>query len=334
MATATAADIFAELKRQIGWGARQNWWVVFLATVVLPTLTGALASVWTAAWNTGFSGISLALLLIVFAAQLIFAALVLVGQTHSPLQALVTAHDSQELLERREQELARRDRAYQMIREAFEQLNSQTCSIEYPGDEHLCESRFGDSVRPIVDKFIANIDVVFGVECPRFSFEIYLQDGVVGVDGEPSPEHPTTGLRQVLFHSTHATAEQALALTNDSPITTGVAAAVPEKFDVSQRQAVFYQHGKAKPGVYFQKVATCPIPLACSIDNSPAGLLVITSMQDMPLAPDVSAIMEFVASMIANFAYRYNACLMARRERAEQAAQSEIGGADVGARVN
>jgi len=293
------------LSSQMKLSLYHRWVLVLLVSVVFPFVESILTSVLCGTSPPHGVGSFLGLTVLV---HVVLAIIVLAGETTSSLQLTARAVEVSEDCAQCKREQVRREEAYRMVRQAFESLNTQTCSMDAQAspDSHLCEQPLCKALEPIMAEFIKNIQVVFGVTSAHYSLEVYYAPHIIPRHDGLMVTH-ATGYEVAFFHGANVAKEQALKLGNNSPVLLGVNWNQPSQKHISYDQTLFYQNDQPLPDLYFRRFATHPIPLACSPEH--VGLLVLTSGQDEEFARDVLDTMGFLTSMIANFVYRYEECL-------------------------
>lgn len=297
---------WALLSSQLKHTVYHRWVLVLLSSVACPLVEGVLASILTGASPPQYA---LWLLFGTMCVHAVVVVVVLAGEHTSSLQLTASAVEVTEDCKQCKREQARREEAYRMVRRAFESLNTQTCSMDpqFSVGGHLCEQPLCKAIEPIMTEFIRNIQVVFGVTSAQYSLEVYYAQGILPRrDNIAAVMHPAD-YELACFCGANVAKEQALELQNNSPVLLGRIWDKPSQKHISYDHTLFYQNNQQLSDVYFHRFATHPIPYACSPEH--CGLLVLTSRQDEEFAEDVLDTMGFLASMIANFVYRYSACV-------------------------
>jgi hypothetical protein len=276
-------------------------------TVVFPILIAVLANTWT---NQGpQSSLAGWFLLFVGFLQLLFGAYVIVSKTVCPEAAMAELLETEEHLESKTNELQRREEAYRLIRATFNQLTSQTCKIGVAEPDYWCKSGFEEGLSPIMETLLRNMHTVVGVRSSVYTLEVYLALGI-----QIEVEHIATeekGLKLSFFFGASVERESVLSFfySGTSPALSAYQTNTAFSQHISSNQHLFYDGDKLKSGVYFRTFAVAPLYPACSSTSPPIGVLMLTSMQDQPLSPDVLDTMAFFGSIISTFLYSYEQCL-------------------------
>ena len=289
----------------------------------LPILEGVLIGIWTSApAGTGCPAGWALLVVAIF--HLAIGTLVLAGQGTTPQTALAKAIELEECFETQKSELQRREIAYRLVREAFDLLNLQTCSIEEEAYNHIDSTRAGSGrdpwclggfcqgLMPVLKPFIDRMDVTLGVKSMQFTLEAWFRENVVSVRGQV--DQPKNGLIQHVYYGSHVDHCVGVCLeANRSPCCLGDKADKAYQQHIKNNEELFFEDGHPKDEIYFRQYAVCPITWSCSGERM--GILVLTSMQDEPFADDVLDTMAFFGTLITNYHAAYEECYMKYSQR-------------------
>ena len=294
------------LKTRLDWGARRSMWQIFAAAILFPIAENILMNLWTGA-PAGQGYIPGWTLFAVVLVHFPLAALIIASETNSPEKALADAVEVQEELTAMKKELKRRTDAYRMVVSAVQAFNSEVCHIDPYNYDPLCKVvSYEDGLKPVMMKFIQNINTTLGVTSHQFSLEVYLIPGVrVAKRGPCIACH---GMSLEFFYSPQGDRCAPSKLSNNSPAHLGKAKLVASQHHIDSDKPLFYMDGEVKPEIYFHQYATTVISWPCD-ETTFMGLLVLTSLQDEPFADDAIETMKFMASVILNYTNRYSTCV-------------------------
>lgn len=281
--------------------------ILLCVTVVFPLLIAVLANTWT---NKGTQS-SLAgwFLLFVGFLQLILAAHEFLSKAVCPEAALAESLENEEKLEIKTHELLRREEAYRLIRASFNQLTSQTCKISAAQPETWCSSGFEEGLKPIMEPLLRNVHTVLGVKSSVYTMEVYLSSGIRTELNYVAPTEDGLKLSFFLGASIQREAVVELLRLKVSPALSAYQTNTTYCQHVSSNHHLFYDGDKPKSAAYFRTFAVTPLYPACSTTAPPIGALMLTSIQDEPLSPDVQDTMAFFGSIISTYLYSYQQCL-------------------------
>jgi hypothetical protein len=270
--------------------------VLLLAgTIFLPVVTGILINMYTGGRYPGSGYV----LLLCVAMQLALSAILIVRehQIREPAIILMEAEDVCRDLVAARRELVRRDEAYRMVRSAFDALNKQVCEM------FVSFSDFSVGLRPIFEKFTANMWTALGCTSNRYTIEAYFDPWYFG-GGRP-PQLP--GTTMVFFSSPTVQFSHAVQLQTRHPAVLNWNAGVGRDVnEIRNLPTVFLREGKPDPAVYFNRYAVVTIPTQCQ--DGRLGLLVLTAEQEEPFATNVLDTLDFLATIISAYHRKYSDC--------------------------
>jgi hypothetical protein len=308
-------EYWIALKRRLFWSAAARFLVALAVSVALPIMEGLLINQYTAAPDAN-KPLFWKFLMVIALIHLGMAIILLIGEFHPPEVKLARAAEAQENADKTTAELRRRESVYRMVRECVTALTRKTCDLPRHGGDadqgdgaaplrqaEWCQQGFESGLQPIVDVIVANINTTLGVKSSRFTIEIHLDlFSLIGVEDIEDDN----GYCLRYFHGSPDQRQKVGQLTNDAPVRWGAMWDIPNQLHIQQDQAVFYENGQPKQGLYFRRFATSPIAAACS--DSRIGVLVLTSMQDEPFAEDILDTLQFIASIVSNYVSAYDDC--------------------------
>ncbi len=312
------------LKEWAQWSGSHVQGELVLTGAVLPILEGLLVNLLTGA-EPGKGWSFLVTLVALGCFHIYLLGLALFRERTSPIIAALDAIEVQHTLdvERAESarkmtelhcELDRRAECHRLIRSLFDSLNLETCNFN-PHDS----SAFRRGLFPILREVAVRIRPTLGVTSGEFTLEVYYMDGEVA-----GPHHcpPNDGVHQELFYSlTHISPCLPIWLASRAPHRRGLTRTCAGTACVDEDKELFYQNGKPVEHVYFHRFATVPIMQACTA--RPVGVLVLTSMQMEPFAPDAVDTLQFMSSLITRYTDAHNRCVFDFEAEQQRATRRE-----------
>jgi hypothetical protein len=299
------------LKEWLTWAGRFYQAAFVITTVCFPLaecffvnlLTGAEpGKAWPFAVAVGLLGVSHLTLVILMVfwgkgAEIVCAA----NAIEVEQKLLESEKNAKECEDAMRRELDRRADCQRMIRAAIEDLNLQTCQIDPTGPNAFCRG-----FAPIIQRVVGNIRTTLGVTANQFSIELYIESGTV-MNGNPCG--PADGPDQQLFYSPNGLdpCGPVRKLGQRAPHRWGWSRGLPGYCRVENDKGLFYESDKPAADLYFRTFATVPVTQSCSSDQ--VGLLVLTSMQTEPFAPDALDTLQFLASLVSQYQAAHNRCV-------------------------
>jgi hypothetical protein len=280
------------------------------ALVAVAVFFPAIESFLTNKWTSASADVAEAYRILFFGTVAVHAivAMILVLQERcsEPQTLLARAHLLHDEVADLRRELVRRHQTNEMVREAFDLLRQQTCTIEYSADRRAwCFGGFHRGLEPILRPFLDRLDVALGVRSGKFTLEVYFEPGIVSVSGRE--EVGRNGLCQVAFYGTHKNRCDGVCMDKVcSPAGMGYEAARAFTQHIEENRHVFFDGTKVREKVYFRRYAVCPINESCS--NQMDGVLVLTSMQDEPFADNALETLAFLATLVSHYHSAYQRC--------------------------
>jgi hypothetical protein len=247
----------------------------------------------------------------------LFALAALIEESRNRSERILPrAFQLEEDAEKLNRELRRRETTNQLLRTAFERLNIQSCEIEYnPAADAWCLGGFSKGLLPILEPFLEQLDSTLGVRGPRYSVEVYFQQGTVPVDGCRNDCH--RNLSQLAFYSPHVGNCQAVQMESKcSPAKIGYEAGKAFEQHIENNKQLFFENGKPLEAIYFRRYATCPISENCG--ERAEGVLVLTSMQDEQFADDVLDTLAFLSTIVSSYLAAYRRCYEKHKSKTPQ----------------
>lgn len=204
-----------------------------------------------------------------------------------------------------ENELARKNDAYRLMRTVLETLNLQTCQLN-----PTAPGAFRIGLLPIIQKVAASAQKVLGVKSEHFTIEIYCLDYCIkGPQDEGFDQCVGEYVGLGLFYSSSGVDSQGLNLMNaGSPYQWGWNRGIAGTCCISEDKLMFYCGDTPKPDLHFRNFATVPIPEVCSPQVN-IGLVVVTSMQAEPFDRETLETMQFLASVVSQYISSHLRCL-------------------------
>lgn len=289
---------------------------VLAVSAVFPIVEGVFVNLWTSTPTDQRAPFAIALVVVALLHVMLIAFTVVSSAQFAPAIIANAAMISDELHDLK-LELARRERAYRLVRRAFETLNTQTCIIDVSADEsgEWCTQGFRKCVEPVLMSLANQAADALGVAADEFTLELYYEPGIAP---RTLDEEVDDGLLRLEW--SHPTSMSVID-PNDprSPARLVYNSDTFVDQHISQNPQYYMNGNDRKRDVYFTRFAGHPIALGCGPVT--VGALIVTSKQDGPFAPDAQEIMAFFASILANLQYRYDECV---RSRAAKAGQSDV----------
>lgn len=245
--------------------------------------------------------------------HLVLAAIVVRGELLDPATNALDAIEAEQELEKCRRELSRRSETYCLIRSAFDALNLQACNMI--ADERGSQpSPFGVGLKPVVDELTCGFAKSLGLNSVEFTVAAYFEPDAIMMKHENSigvvagKTHSGIALLQVTLANPQGVSDSlAFDLQNRSILDSCWRREMPGEATIDDDRMRFFVDAKPHEDVYFYRYATVPVYYACSKDQ--AGILVVTSRQASPFADDVIDVMQFIASLLSQYAAAYNRCV-------------------------
>ncbi len=287
-------------------GFQKSLFILTLVVLVLPIAEGVLTETWSSAPNEAKSAAGWTLAVVAFIHAILGFYILWSEFAGSPHMVVGKAFELQEQSNRQRRELDRREATYRLVRGAFDGLNLQTCTISGVLDEERwCHGGFHYGLAPILQPFIEQAEVAFGLSTRRFTLEAYFDQDRVPVRGRT--EVCSSGLCQHFFFGEHVGRCAGVCLEACcSPAKLARDAGTAFEQHISSNQQLFFDGANPKSAVYFRRYAVVPITESCS--DVPMGVLVLTSMQDEEFAPDILDTLKFISTLITHFHAAYWRC--------------------------
>jgi hypothetical protein len=202
-------------------------------------------------------------------------------------------------------ELERREKRNQLVRAAFGRLKQQACGLEQHNPQAWLFGAFCSRLAPIMAPFLEEIDSALGVKGMKWSLEVYFEPNTVSLHGRE--QVGPCGLAQHAFYSHLIDHCSGVCIeANCSAAKIGFDSERAFEQHISNNKERFFNGDKPKQSVYFRRYACTPIHEACS--EFKIGVLVLTSMQDEPFAPDVLDTLAFLSTLVSFYLYDYQRC--------------------------
>lgn len=282
-----------------------------VVTFLFPLGEGFLSKVVTTelAAKVGWSPSSITLCVLALL-HLVLGIIITIRNVSVAPDLLAEAVDAQDCCTCLRTELNRRLEAYRMVREAFDSLNTESCSMG-----NICAGGFEGHLAPIMMKITQDIHTVLGVKGALFSVEVYFEeDYVPHLNKGPTKPTPECNICLEYFYSPaipRAKAEQFSARYLLAP---AMIQQVAKQQTVNEDRSVFFDNksGQLHKNVYFNRYAAHPICESCS--GNVVGLLVLTSNQKDAFADDVIETLAFISSLLSRYVYAYRECIFAKKQ--------------------
>jgi hypothetical protein len=209
---------------------------------------------------------------------------------------LETAHQCRKEMERRRE-------AYRLIQHAFAQLNSSGCSVSSDLQEHEWDPdrAFRAGLQRILQPLAVNSCTTVGICKPKFTVEVYIGHSLSGQGWSEALEDPV----RAYVHCNGVAIPGGLDELSERHVpafiawTTGAA----RHRSVKEDRDLFYNGEELRSGVYYRRYAAVRFGFACT--DQPLGVLVLTAMQDEPLAEDILDTLAFLGTLVAHYFQSY-----------------------------
>ncbi len=308
------------LKKFLAATGKRNWVISGAVSILFPIVECVLVNYYTSSQSVDAKTAILVALCLVALVHLCLALTMIHERALVPQSVLARVVELEQSNKHQRSEFARREKTSRLLRDAFQRLNLQTCSIQ--ANNYWCVGGYQAQLMPVLEPLLNDIDVALGVRSPRYSLEAYFLEGAVPTVNPHQRSY--NSLFQHVFISPHRGNCSGVCLEkNCSPVTMALQSQIPFQQHIAQNEHLFFLNGAPKPCVYFRRFAACNIKALCS--NTTIGVLVVTSIQDEPFAEDVLDTMEFFGTLIAQYTTTYQQCYWAREhERLAASVKAQI----------
>lgn len=276
--------------------------MIVLVSAIFPIVENVLTSKWFGSPAAPLAGWCL---LLVGCLHLLFTLLVIINEGSRRPDYLAQAAEDAETLRKTRAELARRENAYKLVRQAFDQLNASACDVSFGTRDAKCNEGYRRGLEPILNALVDNGDVILGVSSRRFSLQVAFRNGFMSIGGGSSSERD-------LLYVDHVVGEDlsCSSMTLEEMHILAVYCFHMKQFTGDMSVIPNNVHPlELKDGKRLDRIACVPIYRPCT--DYQVGELILASAQDTPFADDVLTTLQFFSSIIAKFTEKYVECVWA-----------------------
>ncbi|MEX1042810.1 MAG: hypothetical protein WDZ51_19410 [Pirellulaceae bacterium] len=304
-------DQWSTIKTDLSWAHWNRISALIFTGAVLPIVESLLASLLVASTGT-IAAVVLGLIIIIAVLHVILMVGIICGDGNGSAIQTINATELASELQGTQAELRRREIAYRSFRKAFAKLNNEVCRIQYD----WCENGFSEELEPILAIIKSDIQTILGVCHPQWTLEVFCDfDAVEYCPKKETDLRPHIEPLELVYHASerNVTSDAIIELGSRSPAFVSRQHNIAMEKTLGELKELYLFDGKVRGDVYFRRWASVPIFVICQEESQ--GVLVLTTMQEEPLADDVLDSLEFIAAIVTQFISEFNQCLRSTDEQ-------------------